>query len=238
MNQRRSATLVAAAATLLASAPLSTIFQTWTWSVDVLVAVAVSCAAALGARALRAPAWAPTLAALGALLAAVTWLFGRGAVAGTIPTAATVHHFADLLTSAGRDIRDFGVRVPDRDGLLFLTTVSVGLVAIVVDLVAVGLSRPALAGFPMLAMYWIPVLVHQDSVSMVPFAVGACGFLWLLIADHTERVRRFGRWFTDDGRGVDGWQRTPLAAAGRRLATAGVVLAVLLPLRGNLDAAT
>ena len=230
MNQRRHVTIVAAAATLLASAPLSTVFHGWAWSVDVLLAVAVICAAALGTRALRAPTWAQTLAMLGALLAVVTRLFGRGAFGGTIPTGVTLHHFADLLTSAGRDIIDLGVPVPDRDGLLFLTTVSVGLVAIVVDLVAVGLSRPALAGLPMLAMYWIPVLVQPDSVPVIPFVVGACGFLWLLVADNLDRVRRFGRRFTGDGRGVEAREPSPLAAAGRRLAAAGVVLAVLVPL--------
>jgi transglutaminase-like putative cysteine protease len=230
MNQRRHVTLVAAAATLLATAPLSTVFQAWTWSVDVLLAVAAICGAALGTRALRTPLWAQSLAMLGALVVMSTWLFGAGALLGTIPTATTLRHFGDLLTGAGRDISDFGVPVPDRDGLLFLTTVSVGLVAILVDLVTVGLRRPALAGFPMLAMYWIPVLVHPDSVSLIPFVVGAAGFLWLLVTDNVDRVRRFGRRFTGEGRDVDIWEPSPLAAAGRRLATVGVVLAVLLPL--------
>src|SRR5262249_36240555 len=221
--QRRHVTLVAAAATLLATAPLSTVFDTWTWSVDVLLAVAAICAAALGTRALRAPIWAQSLAMLGALVIMSTWLFGAGAPAGRIPPAGPLRHFADLLTSAGHDISDFGVPVPDRDGLLFLTTVSVGLVAIAVDLVSVGLRRPALAGFPMLAMYWIPVLVHPDSISLIPFMVGAAGFLWLLVTDNVDRVRRFGRRFTGEGRDVDVWEPSPLAAAGRRLAAVGVV---------------
>lgn len=230
MNQRRHVTLVAAAATLLASAPLSTVYEKWTWSVDVLLVVAAICGAALGTRALRAPIWAQSLAMLGALVIMSTWLFGADALAGTIPTLGTLRHFADLLNSAGHDITDFAVPVPDRDGLLFLTTVSVGLVAIAVDLVSVGLRRPALAGFPMLAMYWIPVLVHTDSISLLPFMVGAAGFLWLLVTDNVDRVRRFGRRFTGEGRDVDVWEPSPLAAAGRRLAAVGVLIAVLLPL--------
>ena len=230
MNQRRHVTLVAAAATLLATAPLSTVFEAWTWSVDCLFVVAAICAAALGTRAVRAPLWAQLLAMFGALVVMVTWLFGKGALLGTIPTGTTLTHYGDLLVSAGHDISDYGVPVPDRDGLLFLTAMSVGLVAILVDLVAVSLRRPALAGFPMLAMYWIPVLVHPDSVSLVPFVVGAVGFLWLLVTDNVDRVRRFGRRFTGEGRDVDVWEPSPLAAAGRRLAVVGVVLAVLLPL--------
>ncbi len=230
MNQRRHVTLVAAASTLLATAPLSTVFMAWTWSVDCLFVVAAVCGAALGTRAVRSPLWAQLLAMLGALVVMVTWLFGRGALLGTIPTGTTLAHFGDLLVSAGHDIADYGVPVPDREGLLFLTTLSVGLVAILVDLVAVSLRRPALAGFPMLAMYWIPVLVHPDSVSLVPFVVGAVGFLWLLVTDNVDRVRRFGRRFTGEGRDVDVWEPSPLAAAGRRLAVVGVVLAVLVPL--------
>jgi transglutaminase-like putative cysteine protease len=43
-------------------------------------------------------------------------------------------------------------------------------------------------------------------------------------------VRRFGRRFSGDGRDIDVWEPSPLAAAGRRLAVIGVVVAVILPL--------
>ncbi len=232
MSQRRHVTLVAAAATLLATAPLATVFETWTWAIDCLLGVGAVCGAALAARALRWPVWAQLLAMVGGLTIMLTWLFGSGsgAILGTIPAGGTLRHFGDLLSGAGKDIRDQGIPVPDRPGLLFLTTMSVGAAAILTDLAAVVLRRPALAGFPMLAMYWIPVLVHQDSVSFIPFVVGAVGYLWLLVTDNVDRVRRFGRRFTGEGRDVDLWEPSPLAAAGRRLAVVGVLIAVLLPL--------
>jgi transglutaminase-like putative cysteine protease len=43
-------------------------------------------------------------------------------------------------------------------------------------------------------------------------------------------VRRFGRRFTGEGRDIDAWEPSPLAAAGRRLAVVGVLLAVILPM--------
>jgi hypothetical protein len=231
MTQRRQVTLVAAGATLLASAPLASIFATWTWAIDAGLAVAAICAAALAARALRTPLWGQVLAMLAALIIMLTWLFASsGALVGTIPTGTTLHRVQDLLNGAGTDIRDQGIPVPDRNGLLFLTTMSIGLVAILVDLAAVGLRRPALAGFPMLAIYAVPVFVSPHSVSFIPFVVGAVGFLWLLVTDNVDRVRRFGRRFTGEGRDVDLWEPSPLAAAGRRLAVVGVVLAILLPL--------
>jgi transglutaminase-like putative cysteine protease len=120
--------------------------------------------------------------------------------------------------------------VPDRDGLLFIAVLGIGLVAIAVDMLTVVLRRPALAGLPMLAIYSVPVAVYVDSVPVLPFIIGAIGYLWLLTADNIDKVRRFGRRFTGDGRDVDVWEPSPLAAAGRRLAVIGVAAAVLLPL--------
>ena len=231
MNQRRQVSLVAAAATLLATAPLTTVFAHLTWTVDVILVVATVTGTAMLARYLRSPVWGQVLAMCAALTVMVTWLFGAGtALGGTLPGPATLSHYAALVRSAGDDIRNLGVPVPDRPGLLFLTAVGVGGVAILVDLFAVALQRPALAGLPMLPLYSIPVMVHLDSVMFLTFVVAASGYLWLLASDSVDRVRRFGRRFTGDGRDVDTWEPSPLAAAGRRLAAVGVLAAVLVPL--------
>jgi transglutaminase-like putative cysteine protease len=230
MNQRRHVTLVSAGATILAALPLSTVFATWSWFVDAALVVGAIMGVGLLVRSLRAPVWAPTVAMSGAYLLLLTWIFHSGhELAGLIPTPATFGHFNSLLLSAGADMRDLGVPVEDREGLLFLSTLGIGGVAILVDLFAVVLRRPALAGLPMLAIYSVPVAVHQDSVNFIPFAAGSAGFLWLLVTDNVDRIRRFGRRFTGDGRDVDVWEPSPLAAAGRRLALVGVVLAIVLP---------
>jgi TgpA N-terminal domain/Transglutaminase-like superfamily len=231
MNPRHRMSLVAGAATLMATAPLATVFDKWTWAIDVIFAVAAVVGVAMLARQLRAPVWTQVLAMLAALTVVVTWFFGGGtALLGTVPTLETLRHWNDLAVAAGNDVRDLAVPVPDRQGLLFFATAGVGLVAIVVDLCAVGLRRPALAGMAMLPLYSIPVMVHSDSVMFLSFIIAAGGYLWLLAADSVERVRRFGRRFTGDGRDVDAWEPSPLAAAGRRLAVVGVIAAVLLPL--------
>lgn len=229
MNQRRQLSLIGAAATLLAAAPMATLFQTWTWFIDCLLAVVTVCGTALLGRSLRAPLWAQLVAMLATLTMLVTLLFGSNAYAGVIPSAGTWRHFNDLLVQSGADIRDLSAPVPDRPGLLFLVTLGIGAVAVLVDLFAVGLRQPALAGMPMLPLYSIPVII-RSNVSFVPFVIGAIGFLWLLASDNVNRVRRFGRRFTGDGRDVDLWEPSPLAAAGRRLAVVGVLLAIVLPL--------
>lgn len=231
MNSRRHLGLVAGGATVLASAPISTIFAGWTWLFEGGLMVAAVTGGALGARSLRGRVWAQLLAMLAALLVGLTWLFGEGtAILGLIPTPDTIAQFGALFRQAGEEIQKSFVPVPDLPGLLFISALGMGGVAILVDLFAVGLRRPALAGLPMLAIYSVPVAVYVDSVSPIPFVVGAIGFLWLLVSDNVDRVRRFGRRFTGEGRGVDVWEPSPLASAGRRLAVVGVLVAVVLPL--------
>ncbi|MGC5051900.1 transglutaminase TgpA family protein [Micromonospora sp. DT48] len=231
MIAHRNLGLVAAGATLLASAPLSAIFASWTWLVQAVIAVAAVAAAAALARLGRTPLWVQILAMVGGLMLALTWLFPSGAeLLAVLPTPATFGHFAELLGSSVEDMRSHGVKVPDTDPLLFITVLGIGGVAVLVDVLCVGLRRPALAGLPMLAIYSVPVAVYVDSVPPVPFVIGAAGFLWLLVTDNVDRVRRFGRRFTGDGRDVDVWEASPLSAAGRRLAVVGLAVAVLVPL--------
>ena len=231
MTTHRNVGFVAAAATLLSAAPLSAIFQRWTWLIQAAIVVAVVAGAAALARLVRAPLWGQILGMLAGLLLALTWVFPGGTeLLGVVPTPGTFAHFGELLTDSVQDMRSYGVKVPDVDSLLFLTVLGVGGVAVLVDVLTVGLRRPALAGLPMLAIYSVPVAVYVDSVPATPFVVGACGYLWLLVTDNVDRVRRFGRRFTGEGRDVDIWEASPLAAAGRRLAVVGVALAVVLPL--------
>lgn len=231
MNSRRHLGLVAGGATILASAPISQIFAGWSWLFEGGLMVALVTGAALGARSLRGRLWAQLLAMLAALLVGLTWLFGGDtAILGLIPTPDTFAQFGSLFALAGEEVQKSYVPVPDLDGLLFVSALGMGAVAIIVDLCAVGLRRPALAGLPMLAIYSVPVAVYIDSVTPIPFVIAAIGFLWLLVSDNVDRVRRFGRRFTGEGRGVDVWEPSPLASAGRRLAVIGVLVAVALPL--------
>jgi transglutaminase-like putative cysteine protease len=231
MSRRHSLAVVAGAATLLAAVPLSTVFASYTWLFLSAVAITLVVGTAVGARSLRWPPSAQVLAMGVVLLLFLTWRFPSGEeIAGLIPTVATVRHFGHLLADAAVTIRDASVPVPDIEGLLLLTIAGVGLVAILVDLLVVGLRCPALAGLPMLAIYAVPVAVMRDGLSVLPFGFAAAGYLWLLVTDRVDQVRRFGRRFTADGRDLDEWQPSPLAAAGRRLAAVGIVIAIALPL--------
>jgi transglutaminase-like putative cysteine protease len=231
MTGKRRLGVVAAAATLLAAAPLSVIFLKYTWLFQCALAVGLCAGAVTLARSLRAPVWAQLLSQITALLFALTWMFpGSEGLGGLIPTTDTFANFGRLMAEAGNDTRTKSVPVDDVSSLLFLAVLGIGAVGILVDLLTVTLRRPALAGLPMLAIYSVPVAVLFDSVPVAPFAISASGYIWLLVADNVDRVRRFGRRFTGDGKDVDVWEPSPLAAAGRRLAVVGVAAAILLPL--------
>jgi transglutaminase-like putative cysteine protease len=231
MGRRHSLAVIAGLATLLAALPLGAVFDTTTWLFYSALAIAFVVGTAMLVRALRGPAWAQVLAMMGALLLFLTWAFPSGdEFAGLIPTTKTFIHFNSLLVAAGEQARTSAVPVPDLEGLLLLTTAGIGLVAVLVDLAAVGIRRPALAGLPMLAIYSVPVAVLPDGVSLFAFAFAGAGYLWLLVSDSVDRVRRFGRRFSGDGRDVDLWEPSPLSAAGRRLGVVGIIVAVLIPL--------
>jgi transglutaminase TgpA-like protein/transglutaminase superfamily protein len=228
---RTGVALVAGVAVLLASGMLSTLFAMFDWAIYSFLSVAAVVLVACVARALRVPVWGQLLAMLAGLLLLLTWTFPSGhELARVLPSPRTFRHFGHLLTAAGHDIQTLSVPVGERVSLEFLVAAGIGLVAVMVDVLAIGLRRPALAGLPLLALYSVPVAVQPGHVSWLPFVAGAAGYLWLLMADHIDHVRRWGRRFTGTGRDVDMWEPSPLAATGRRVGFASLVLAVLVPL--------
>src|SRR5688572_29727184 len=138
MTSRRHLTLVAAAATLMASAPILSIFDGLKWFMYAIVTVALIAGAAWTVRSMRGRLWSQIGAMVGALLLALTLFYSNGtALLGLIPTPATIGRFATLLATSGEQIQTSYVPAPDIEGLLFLTTLGVGGVAILVDLFAV-----------------------------------------------------------------------------------------------------
>ncbi|HEY1484853.1 MAG TPA: DUF3488 domain-containing protein, partial [Micromonosporaceae bacterium] len=230
MNQRNHLTITAAAATLMATLPLSTLFSQWNWIFESAFAIALVCGSLMAARVFRAPLWTQPPIGFIALLFALTWECGKGhAFGGIFPNASTFSYFHSLVVSGGNDMHELAIPVQNTDGLLFLTVGGIGLSYVLIDFFAVGLRRPALAGLPMLAIYAVPVSIDRGSTNFFTFAIAACGFLWLLVSDSIDRVRLFGRRFTGDGRGLDMWETSPLASVGRRITAVGVVLAIALP---------
>lgn len=225
------ATLLSAAVTIFSAAPLKFVFQTWTWLVGVLIVTVAMTATALALRALRTPQLSGTLGMITAFVLCLTLLFARDhAWLGFVPTPDTLVRFSELLREAGIASRETGIPVGDDPSLHFLAALGVGGVLLAIDIAVVVAGWTLVAGLPMVAMHAVVIGSDRVVAEVVSFVCAALAFLWLLAADNTDRVRRYGRRYTGDDSDPEGRVPSPLAAAGRRMAAAGVALAVVVPI--------
>jgi transglutaminase-like putative cysteine protease len=254
MNHRL--TVTAAIATVLASVSLYPLLSgsRWFW----MGAGAAGAAGAVGTLTRRRalPVLVVVIASLAGLLVYLTILFaGPEALARVVPTRSSLAHLWWLARQGLAESSSFAPPVPERHGLLLLTVAGIGIIAVGVDLLAVRLRRPAIAGVPLLVLFCVPLTTsnHRGSFGgAVVFCLGMIGYLALLAADGRERLRVWGRLVTlwrggREGRGRPdgpeareaqdaafgprgGPNTKELAASGRRIGLASVALALCVPL--------
>ncbi|MFB4307733.1 DUF3488 and DUF4129 domain-containing transglutaminase family protein [Actinomadura sp. GTD37] len=238
-------TAMAGAATLTGSLGLYPLFERAGWFWAGFGAVLAVAGGGLLARRLRMPALMNLVFGLAALLLYLNLVYAAGrAWLVFIPSPDSLHHLGDLSGEGWRAANRYAAPVPLLPGIAMLTAAGIGLVAVLVDLLAVRLHRTAPAGLPLLAMYSVPAAVREDGVGWLAFGAGALGFLGLLMADSREKVGGWGRMVTTHSRPRDvpmaGAEPRPgeaaarpdpaaLAASGRRIAVGAVAVAVLLP---------
>jgi transglutaminase-like putative cysteine protease len=228
-------TVAAATATVLASIALYPLLAggTWFWAGAGAVVVVAAIGAATRQRAI--PAILCFAAAIAGEFVYLNILFARHqSWAGLVPTGASVHHLRELVAQATSETSKYAPPVPDRPGIVLLTAAGIGLVAALTDLLAVRLHRPAIAGLPLLVLFCVPLTTDARPGAVggtLVFCAGVIGYLALLSADGRHRLRLWGRlvhpWPDEDNLGPD---IRPMTAAGRRIGSAAVVLALSLPL--------
>lgn len=194
MSDQARLTAAAALASLLGATALLPAYRGHGWLVPAGCAVLVVALLGQLSRWLALPRFAaPLLQVIGLAFLITHWYVHASAWWGVFPSREAAVRIGALL---GRGLRDSGVLVApvdQRPALVLLAVGGVGLVALLVDALAVALERPALAGLPLLALYVVPVTVVPHGVPWVPFALGAAGFLVLLGAESGARGRRWGR---------------------------------------------
>lgn len=229
MSGQRHATMVAAVSLALTLTPLAGIFTGLSWTIPVLLVVTVVATAGTLMRSAGRGQGLQTLAMAGSLLVVMTALFNEGtAVALIIPTPDTFAHWLTLVGDGVGDIIVMAPPVEARGGILFLTMLGVGVVAILHDMFIVGLRTPALSGLTLLTMYLVPVSVAPDATAWFWFVLPAASYLWILADDNLRRVSRFGHRFTGAGRLVGTRFPSPLAATARVTGAVFVALTLLL----------
>ncbi len=122
------------------------------------------------ARRLRPPALLNPVFGLAALLLYLNLVYAADrAWLVFVPSPESVGHLGDLAGDGWRAANRYAAPVPLLPGIAMLTATGIGLVAVLVDLLAVRLHRTAPAGLPLLAMYSVPAAVREDGVGWLAF---------------------------------------------------------------------
>ena len=237
--------LAAALATLLGACALTPVYVTKAWLPPVAAAVVVVLAGGVLLRAGGPVVWsrlAPGrprsrgLSAVGVALVPLVQLFlltclvtvvyaPRRSFAGVLPTPSSMRQLGAVLADGAAEVREQATPALPLAGLLALTTIFVGVLAVAIDLIAVAGHQAGLAGLGLLVLYCVPVSTKTGSIGLVAIAAPAGGLALLLWAD--QRRRLVSRAVGDAG---------PIAAGGGaavRIATtalvAGLVVGALVP---------
>lgn len=227
MKNRMRLVIAETIAVLCAATALWPVYDSDGWILPVALVIVVVMA---GGELLRRVGMPRVLVPFGSLAVLLIWLVATRArdVAplGLLPSPASMTRLTDLLSSGFDDVQNDAAPVPTSPGLLLLAVGGLGLTAVVVDVVAVTLRRPALAGLPLLIVYAVPGSVAPSGVPWLAFVLGAAGYLGLLLAESRDRVGRWGR--------LLGANRTrvvsnPLSVVGRRVGGTALAVAVLVP---------
>jgi transglutaminase-like putative cysteine protease len=230
MNGQRHATVVAASTLALTLTPLIGIFDGLGWAFPVMLTITMIAVSGSLMRAAGRGQGLQTLAMSAALVVVLTAGFGDGTgLLFIVPLPATFAHWAVLAQEGVSAIIVNAPPVEATGGIMFLTILGVGVVAILHDMFVVGLRTPALAGLTLLTMYLVPVSVAPDATAWFWFILPAVAYLWILGDDNLRRVSSFGHRFTGTGQLVGRGFPSPLARTARWSA-AGFVAVTLLAL--------
>lgn len=204
--------VVAAVATLLGALALGPVFTSSAWLAPVLAVVLTVLAGGLLLRVGGAALWSvlthgrvpsgrvsaigTALVPLGQLvllLAVLTALFAPGeAIAGVIPTPGSLEQLLGVLGHGSAELQEQATPALPLTGLLALTAVFVGVLAVLVDLVTVGGRQATLAGLALLVLFCIPVATVTGTIGLMAFVGPTAGLALLMWTDQRRRLAATG----------------------------------------------
>lgn len=211
---------VAGLAVVLAATALSGVLQGSRWVGFVLVSVAMIVLAGTVLRSVRLPPAVVVLGQLAALAALLTAVFTRSGALVLLPGPDALGELGSMLARAGEQVRVGIAPVPTTPEMLCLITLSIGLVAITVDVLTVAAAAPAASGMVLLCVVAVPASLDDTMLPWWTFALGAAGFALLLTVDGQRRHLVWG-----DPAGPGG--NAGAAPAATAAATAAVALGLV-----------
>lgn len=184
--------IVAALTTLCASTALSGIIDGSRWLGYALLVVVVVAGVGVGLRALRTHTLVVGLAQMFVVLCLLVVLFTNSGILGLFPGPSSLHDLGGVLRDSAEIVKVGVPPVPGTTPIMCLVVIAIGLVAVLVDTLAVAAGTPAACGLVLLCVYAVPASLSETMLPWWSFLLGAASFALLLAVDGTHR-HRLGR---------------------------------------------
>jgi len=191
--------LLALGAELAAFAGLHVLFrEAWWWLAGAAFAIVATAAAATARRALRrrrGRSWLPT--AIGALVTLLlVWIVYAPGALPIAPRgeAGVLDRFGALLDAGATSIRTQAIPANATDGIVFILVLAVAALALLGELVVLGVRLPGLVLVPVAVLLGIPLAVRADVADPLWYVVAGALCLALLAGTRGAgtRTRRAG----------------------------------------------
>ncbi|TDP97233.1 transglutaminase TgpA family protein [Labedaea rhizosphaerae] len=212
--------MVAALTTLCASTALSGIIVGSRWLGFSLLAVVVVSGLGLLLRGLRVHTLVVGIAQMFAVLCLLVVLFTNSGILGLFPGPSSLHDLGGVLHDSAEIVKVGVPPVPATTPIMCLVVIAIGLVAVLVDTLAVAAAAPAACGLVLLCVYAVPASLSETMLPWWSFMLGAASFALLLAVDGTHRHRL--------GRNRAAGTATGTAGAASPAALTGVALLLAL----------
>ncbi|HXT88749.1 MAG TPA: transglutaminaseTgpA domain-containing protein, partial [Trebonia sp.] len=228
-SHRRTA--AAGFAVILASVSLYPIYLGLTWFWAGCGSVLVIALTGTLTRLRRLPVAVVLLAYVAALLLWLNFAFSNAkSLWHLLPTPASLAALFDIAGQGFNEAGKYAPPVPELRGVVLLAAAGIGITALLTDLIAVRLGSAALAGLPLLLLFTEPFTLSVSRGffgTTIAFCVSVAGYLALLSSEARDRIRE---WEHPNPTAQDEPDTRTLAAAGRRVGFASVIVALCLPL--------
>lgn len=178
---------IAALAVLCASTALSGVIEGDLWLVRIgVVIVAITVTGAF----LRATRLTPPLVAIAqvfVLLCLLTALHTRSGILLFIPGPDALGELGDVLAESVAQVQTGVPPVHATPAIQALVVLAIGLVAVLVDTLAVAAAAPAASGLVLLCVFAVPASLADEMLPFWTFILGAAAFAMLLAVDGQHR---------------------------------------------------
>jgi transglutaminase-like putative cysteine protease len=190
-----------------------------------VLSITVVVTAGVLTRWLRMPPIVTVASQLAALVALVTPIFTTSGWLVVLPGSASLRELSAVLARAAQQIRVGIPPVPESTELLCLVMIVIGLVAVVVDTLAVSLAAPAATGLVLVCMLTVPVVASDRMLPWWSFALSAVSFALLLAVDTQHRQATWGA-SVDSAQVGSAWADSAWAGPSRRITAAPAAVAM------------